>query len=173
MDKDSNNKCFFLKKSIKILSKHFKMLQHKTHKHHQILKTLFIRTKFFWFKGHQICFPFLLFYLLHVFFSLKDNLWLEKKNNAIWIQSFTKNCLSAFHSVHSEHKCFLFFLKPDSDHLLELGLGEKHSVYDELINYQKSNALQSGTLRLKASMRTRGMVRSTCMHGQTRTHLRD
>ena len=68
---------------------------------------------------------------------------------------------------------FFFFLKPDSDHLLELGLGEKHSVYDELINYQKSNALQSGTLRLKASMRTRGMVRSTCMHGQTRTHLRD
>lgn len=48
------------------------------------------------------------FILLHVFFSLKDNLQLEKKNNAIRIQSFTKNCLSVFHSVHSEHKCFLF-----------------------------------------------------------------
>lgn len=149
------------------------MLQHQTHKHHQILKTLFIRTKFFWFKRHQICFPFTFILFATCIFSLKDNLQLEKKNNAIRIQSFTKNCLSVFHSVHSEHKCFLFFLKPDSDHLLELGLGEKHSVYDELINYQKSNALQSGTLRLRASIRTRGMVRSTCMHGQTGTHLRD
>lgn len=149
------------------------MLQHQTHKHHQILKTLFIRTKFFWFKGHQICFPLTFILFATCIFSLKDNLQLEKKNNAIRIQSFTKNCLSVFHSVHSEHKCFLFFLKPDSDHLLELGLGEKHSVYDELINYQKSNALQSGTLRLRASIRTRGMVRSTCMHGQTGTHLRD
>ena len=149
------------------------MLQHQTHKHHQILKTLFIRTKFFWFKGHQICFPLTFILFATCIFSLKDNFWLEKKNNAIRIQSFTKNCLSVFHSVHSEHKCFLFFLKRDSDHLLELGLGEKHSVYDELINYQKSNALQSGTLRLRASIRTRGMVRSTCMHGQTGTHLRD
>lgn len=39
-----------------------------------------------------------------------------------------------------------FFLKSDSDHSLELGLGEKHSVYDELINYQKSNASQSRAL---------------------------
>lgn len=39
-----------------------------------------------------------------------------------------------------------FFLKPDLDHSLELGLGEKHSTYDELINYQKSNALQSRAL---------------------------
>lgn len=39
-----------------------------------------------------------------------------------------------------------FFLEPDSDHSLELGLGEKHSMYDELINYQKSNALQSTAL---------------------------
>ena len=64
---------------------------------------------------------------------------------------------------------FFFFLKPDLDHSLELGLGEKHSVYDELINYQKSNALQSGALCLKASTRNRGLVRSTGMHGQTGT----
>lgn len=68
--------------------------------------------------------------------------------------------------MYSEYKCLLFFLKPDLDHSLELGLGEKHSVYDELINYQKSNALQSGALCLKASIRARGMGRSTCMHGQ-------
>lgn len=61
------------------------------------------------------------------------------------------------------------FLKPDLDHSLELGLGEKHSMYDELINYQKSNAFQSGALCLKASTRTRGMAVSTCMHGQTET----
>lgn len=77
-----------------------------------------------------------------------------------------------FHCVHLEHKFFFFFfffLKPDLDHSLELGLGEKHSVYDELINYQKSNALQSGVLCLKASTRTGGTVRSAGMHGQTRT----
>lgn len=55
------------------------------------------------------------------------------------------------------------------DHSLELGLGEKHSGYDELINYQKSNALQPGALCLKASTKTRGVARFTCMHGQTGT----
>lgn len=62
-----------------------------------------------------------------------------------------------------------FFLKPDLDHSLELALGEKHSVYDELINYQKSNALQLGALCLKASTRTGRVARPTCMHGQTGT----
>jgi hypothetical protein len=62
-----------------------------------------------------------------------------------------------------------FFLKPDLDHSLELGLGEKHSMYDVLINYEKSNALQCKTLLLKASSRTGEMVKSTSMHGQTAT----
>lgn len=62
-----------------------------------------------------------------------------------------------------------FFPKPDLDHSLELGLGEKHSVYDELINYQKSNALQSRALCLKASSRTGGMARATGTHGEQGT----
>lgn len=88
------------------------MLQHQTHKHHQILIALFIRTKCFLFKGHQtyfcltFIFVFLFWFFLCVFF--RDDLCLEKKNNTIRIQCFTKNCLSVFHSVHSEHKCFLF-----------------------------------------------------------------
>lgn len=94
--------------NIHILGKHFK--RHQIHKYQQILITLFIRTKCFLFKGHPTCFclafVLVLVFLLCVFFH--DDLWLEKKNNAIWIQCFTKNCLSVFHSVHSEHKCFLF-----------------------------------------------------------------
>lgn len=64
------------------------------------------------------------------------------------------------------------FLKPDLDHSLELGLGEKHSVYDELINYQKSIAFESGALCLKASTRTRRMADPhACLDRQK--HLRD
>lgn len=57
------------------------MLQRQTHKHHQILKTLFIKTKFFRFKGHQVCLPltFILFYLLHVGFFFKTIYGLRRK----------------------------------------------------------------------------------------------
>ena len=73
--------CFFFFKSINILSKHFKMLQRQTHKHHRIMKILFIKKKFFRFKGHQECFPltFILFYLLHVGFFFKTIYGLRRK----------------------------------------------------------------------------------------------
>ena len=56
------------------------------------------------------------------------------------------------------------FLKPGLHHSRERGLGEKHSMCDELINYQKSDAFQSRAVCLKQAPRPEEWQ---CPHART------